>query len=178
MSELYSKRPEKEGMELQLTAMIDIFSMIVIFLILGSVFGASEMVIPSGMTIPQSVSHESADTAPRLVISADGVNLSVVEGTYPLDGFRGASAGDEAGGGAAVANAALRQQLRQQLKQQIDQYIARIPEADRAKKLLLNVIADQNAPYRDVFDVVKYFREAGFGTLLFVAEGERKKASP
>lgn len=136
--------------------MIDIFSMIVIFLIFGTVFGASDMVIPPDMKIPKSVSKEGLESAPRLVIERDRVKISVWDSAvYPMEVFRGGDA------------SALRS-LRTRLKT----YVQELPEGSKRTGLLLNVIADRATPYRDIYDVVKVFRMEGFESLLFIAMGE------
>ena len=154
---LFPRKPRRHGVELQLTAMIDIFSMIVIFLIFGTVFGASDIVIPPDMKIPKSASREGLDTAPRIIIDKDKVRVSIWDGAvYPLEGFHG-------GDGSAQVRT-----LRSRLKA----YVAELPEGSKRTGLMLNVIADKNAEYRDIFDVVKVFRSEGFESLLFVAMGE------
>lgn len=157
MIELTVKGHRREPMELQLTAMIDIFSMIVIFLIFGTVFGAAEIVIPPGLAVPRSVSKESVESAPRLVIEKDSVSVSALERKFPLRSFRAGDPGHDA--------------LARRIKADLKDVIAALPSSAKGSGVLLNVIADENAPYQDVFDVVKVFREAGFETLLFVATG-------
>ena len=71
----FIKMKRREPMSLQLTAMIDIFSMIVIFLIMGTAFGTSDVILPKDFLLPHSNSKEDAETAPQLVISLDRVEF-------------------------------------------------------------------------------------------------------
>jgi biopolymer transport protein ExbD len=155
--DLIPKRERKGPIELQLTAMIDVFSMIVIFLIFGTVFGAADMVIPTGIEIPKSVSKEGIESAPRVVITKKEVFLSLIEGgkPVPLSDFH---------------NPAARSNLKAQLKPALAEYQAKQKES-KASVAPLNLLADTNTPYSDIFDVVVVFRELGFNTILFVANG-------
>ncbi|MCM2280051.1 MAG: biopolymer transporter ExbD [Oligoflexia bacterium] len=152
---LMQRRHRREGLELQLTAMIDIFSMIVIFLIFGTVFGAAELVIPSGMSMPRSISKEGVESAPRVVIGKDYVQASFLKENIPLATFKG----EQARTLASFRDAA-------------KDYVKSLPKDAKGSGALLNVIADQETPYEDIFGVVRVFRESGFEAMLFVALGE------
>ena len=157
------RKHRREGMELQLTAMIDIFTMIVIFLIKGTVMGASDMAVPSDMKLPKSYSHENVESAPQVVISVNEVKiLSLGSGrenlpAVPLKDFK------TSGSVASI----------EKLKEPLKAYIGQLTSAQRSGGVLLNVIADKKTPYADIFDVVKVFRQAGFESLLFIATGEK-----
>ncbi|OFZ56636.1 MAG: hypothetical protein A2428_05285 [Bdellovibrionales bacterium RIFOXYC1_FULL_54_43] len=157
---LTTRRSHRRPMELQLTAMIDIFSMIVIFLILGSVFGASEMVVPEGMEIPRSISKEGAESAPRVTITREFVQISFLSGVYPIQTFQTDPV--------TVTSEITR------LENEIRGYVQRLPAEAKTSGVLLNVIADRETPYENIFNVVKIFRKSGFETLLFVAAGEER----
>lgn len=167
MSSFLPERPHRrEPFSLQLTALIDVFSMIVIFLILGTVFGAAEMVLPAGVTLPWSISKESADLAPRLTIGKDfvEVNVSDVAGRqFPISEFRQRDEKSQNFG--AIP----------QLKMSLQKYVSELSKMEKDKGVFLNIIADASTPYADVFDVVRVFRESGFEGMLFVAAGEAKK---
>lgn len=158
--EIEVRKHRRKPLELQLTAMIDIFSMIVIFLILGTVFGAAEIILPKDLALPKSVSKEGLESAPRLVIQRDRVTTSISDETLGVEIFRGEGASNHS---SVIA-----------VKDKIKKYFASRPASEKGKSAYLNVIADAETPYRDIFDVIKVFREAGFDTLLFVATGEGK----
>jgi len=154
--ELIPKKPKKGPVELQLTALIDVFSMIVIFLVLGGVMGAPDIVIPESMKIPKSKSKEGIESAPRVTLESDKVSFSLSSKPIPLQAF---SSPDS------------RERLVQELKPFASEYFKKQTEAKNSVKAI-NVIADQSTPYRDIFDVVLVFRKMGFGSVLFVANGE------
>ena len=159
----FVRRQKKPVLELQLTAMIDIFSMIVIFLILGSVFGASEMIVPPGMLLPFSASKESAESAPRLVVAQDHVEFSGASEMIPFHFFENPDSD--------VARAALTT-----LESKIHQELANKKDPGKNQPdVVLNVLADQNLGYEKLFKVIQYFRQKGFAKLLFVALGDGGK---
>lgn len=152
MLPLIDRKHRREPIELQLTPMIDVFSMLVIFLIKGTVFGVSDISTPPTMKLPESVSKEAAESAPQVAIDGDKVRVSLVKDEIPLAAFRQPGS----------------PQI-EELKKQLKAYIGLLPPQARGSGVLLNVVADKAAPYQDVFDTVKVFRSAGFETLLFVA---------
>ncbi len=157
-TEFLPKKGKKGPVELQLTAMIDVFSMIVIFLVLGGVFGATDIVIPGDMKIPKSQSKEGIEAGPRVAILKDQVIFSMASSPIPLQDFRGSEA----------------DQTLARLKPEFEEYRKRQKES-KATVFPLNLLADQNTPYQDVYDVVATFRKMGFNSILFVAQGEGVK---
>ena len=153
----FIKAPRREPLALQLTAMIDIYSMIVIFLILGTVNGAADLALPSDLRLPRSMSQESMDAAPRLIFTGDQIQFPVADVRGPVDAFRHVDGPELAG-------------IRDTLKA----YVDRLPPAAKTAGTLLNVVADRDTPYADIFDVVKVFREVGFDTLLMVTVGKSR----
>lgn len=155
--DFFSKKPRREPIELQLTAMIDVFSMIVIFLIFGTVFGAADIVIPTGIEIPKSISKESLESAPRVVITKKEVFLNVTADLppIPLEKFHSGSG---------------REEVRKALKPAVSDYLAKKKES-KESVAPLNLLADLSTPYEDIFDVVVVFRQLGLNTILFVANG-------
>lgn len=153
-------RKRKEPMELNLTAMIDVFSMIVIFLIFGTVFGATDIVVPTGLEIPKSISKEGLDSAPRLLIHEGKVSFSLSDEVLPLQVFRTAES---------------RKQVEEKLKPVMDQYQSRRKGIAGAGSSPINLVADQGAPYEEIYDVVSAFRELGFDSIYFVATGGKNR---
>jgi biopolymer transport protein ExbD len=157
-AEFLPKKNKKGPVELQLTAMIDVFSMIVIFLVLGGVFGATDIVIPGGMLIPKSKSKEGIEAGPRVAILKNEVIFSMAQTPIAIQSLRGADAE------ATLAR----------LRPDFEEYRKRQKEA-KATVFPLNILADQGTPYQDVYDVVAAFRKIGFNSILFVAQGEGVK---
>ncbi|MFZ9594973.1 MAG: ExbD/TolR family protein [Bdellovibrionia bacterium] len=153
------KKNPKKPIELQLTALIDVFSMIVIFLVLGGAMGAADLEVPSGMQLPKSFSREQTQSAPRVVVDHESVRFSLMNEVIPLSEFRQPGALEPII--SRIHQAAL-SYLKSQEKAKISVYA-------------LNFLADSNTPYQDVFDVVLAFRKAGFTSILFVTSSERSQ---
>ena len=160
MKPLFKKKKSRELLVLQLTAMIDIFALLVIFLIKGTVMSESDVTVPQNIKLPTSISKESIESAPNIVISKEGVLVSIWHESFELDLFRSAHADDP---------------RTQTLRTRLKEYAGKLTEATRSKGVLLNVLADQTTSYRDVFDSIKLFRECGFDTLLFVTTADPKR---
>lgn len=158
----FKKTKRRPFLDLQLTAMIDMFSIIIIFLILGTAMSTTDIHLPPQMFLPFSGSRENAESAPRIEILKQSLKVPFLKDLeVPLSEFK-------------LENTERLLNLENQLKQFQN---TRANEKSRAgilanKKLLLNVMADSATPYEHIFDVAKFFRQRGFETLLFVAVGE------
>jgi biopolymer transport protein ExbD len=161
-SSLIPKKKHRHVLDLQLTAMIDIFSLIVIFLIKGTVFGVSDLPLDAGIKLPESRSKEALETAPNVQLVGDLVRFSAAEGAVSKDGVPLA---ELAAGGPG----------RERLESEIKDYLAKLPAEARGSGVLLGVIADRDAPYSKIFSVVRFFRQSGFDSLLFVAAAEAEQ---
>jgi biopolymer transport protein ExbD len=144
------RRKRREPLELQLTAMIDIFAMLVIFLLKGTYFGAVEVQIPKEMTLPESVSKESVETSPKVVIAESEVSVPF------------------------LAPDPVRIEDVESLKPSLKKYVTALPKDSGPIATTLSVIADKAISYKKIYDVVKVFREAGFGNVLFIASGSNE----
>ena len=159
---LLPKRKRRHVLDLQLTAMIDIFSLIVIFLIKGTVFGVSDLPVDRDVKLPKSRSKETLDTAPYAQIVGEKVAFS---GAASTDVRQGIPFEELSAGGSG----------RDHLAAEVKAYLSKIPPESKSSGILLSVIADRDATYGRVFEVVKFFREQGFESLLFVASAEEGK---
>ncbi|MBC7396062.1 MAG: biopolymer transporter ExbD [Bdellovibrionales bacterium] len=157
---IFPPRKKRQPMELNLTAMIDVFSMIVIFLIFGTIFGATDIVVPTGLEIPKSVSKEGLDSAPKLLIHEGKVTFSLSPEVIPLSAFKAPNE---------------RKQLQLRMQPVMDQYKERRKGTAGSGSTPINLVADQGAPYEEVYDVISAFRELGFDSIYFVATGGKNK---
>lgn len=172
----FGKKHRREPLELQLTAMIDIFTMIVIFLVMGTVIGVADVTVPKGAKLPKSSSVESLDAAPQVIFNTQDTPNGKITTTIELKAF---SAEMKAFPPIAVEDFRPRMDdgknaKIEDLKVALRKTISRLSSEQRKGGVLLNVVADQATSYRDLYDVVKVFREAGFESLLFVASGDKK----
>ncbi len=139
---------------LNLTSMIDVSAIIIIFLVMGTVFGPSAIEAPPEIKFPKSFNKDIVDNAPQVIIKADKIDITFlhrdVELNYVLDN---------------------NEEKLKVLKAEIKNYIENMPESARAGGILLNIIADKAAPYKVIYEVSSFFRQNGFQSMLFVAEG-------
>ena len=150
----FDKSPRKPILTLNLTALIDICAMLIIFLIMGTIFGEASVEIPPNLMVPKSTNKDTIDNAPQIIIFGQGVSVPFTKEKIPLSSYRdGAIMSDEH-------------------KQLVKKYLASIPAELKKSGVLLNVVADQSAPYKDIFDVIRFYREAGFQSVLFIARGK------
>ena len=156
---MFPVRKKKKPQQLPLTPLIDVFSIITVFLILGSVFAKTDIVLPKGMKLAKSRTVETMDTAPQLTIFDNRVKASFSKREYPLSAFRGDSQSTH----------------RSRLTNEIKKYFSTLSKSTKRSGKNLNITTDRSTKYKDVFDVISVFRKEGFDTLLFVAEGEGEK---
>lgn len=155
MISLVRKKHRRHVLELQLTAMIDIFSLIVIFLIKGTVFGVSDVAVPTGVKLPKSSSTESLESAPTAQVTSGALKLSMDSRSraIPLDLL------EESGQSADVLR----------IRKEIEGYISRLSNQARSSGVLVSIIADRTTPYSDIFRAIKFLRRSGFESMLFIA---------
>jgi biopolymer transport protein ExbD len=139
---------------LNLTSMIDICAILVIFLVMGTEIGQADLVTPEGLKYPRSFNKEVIETAPQVVVFRDEVDIRFTGRKIPLQTFRNVE--DE------VTKRAI---------DEINKYVAEIPPKLKGSGVLLNLVADRDVPYKTIYEVSKFFRQNGFQSILFVAEG-------
>ena len=153
MYQFDGERKRKMVIQLQLAPMIDVFVLIIVFLLKGTILEESAIVLPPGVELAQSQSKETSQLAPQVIISRDSVIFKMIDKTRPIEEFNR------------------------------DNFNAKDPIIDDFKNFLLinkdvegteliNIIGDSNTNYKVVYNVVKLLRISGFQSMLFVAEGE------
>lgn len=141
-----------EPTEPQLAAMIDVFSILIIFLIAGTVMGTSSVLLPAELTPPTSVSRETMMSVPQITILPDQVQTSFNTNSYSLSGFL----------------------TREGAPEDVTRFksdVAALVAASQGKENagILNLVADRSTSYEKIFSVIKAAREAGAESILFVA---------
>lgn len=134
--------------------MIDICAILIIFLVMGTVIGQEDIIIPQGLKFPKSSNKEILENAPQVIIFNNEVEIKFLGQKVPLHVIQ---SDNEA--------------QKKALVQSIKKYIEDIPGKVKTSGILLNLVADGHVPYDIIFDASKFFRESGFQSILFVAEG-------
>lgn len=154
---MYFRRTHrKELIALNLTALIDICAILIIFLVLGTVFGESGISLPKNLRIPQSSNTAQVQNAPIVTIVGQTVTLSIDTQKVSLEEYRP---------GAESDSLAIQ-------RQSIREYLNGLPADIKKSGYLLNIVADSSTSYRDIFDVLRFYRDSGFQSILFLATGD------
>lgn len=154
----FSETRRRHVGQLQLASMIDIFTLIIVFLMKGTVLGGVSINFPANFLAPQSSSTEALEAAPQVVIFEDEVEMNMIHEKFPMKIF---TVGNEAQ--ERVVNAKL------------VKYLKDLAPENKLAMSQVNVLADAKAPYENVFAVVRFLREAGYTSMLFIAHGEGRK---
>lgn len=153
----FKKLHRKEIITLNVVALIDVSSILIIFLIMGAIFGESAVIPPPEIEMPRSSNKDTVMNAPQVSIMKDAVRVSISPLDIPLSAFRESDVDSK--------------EIKE-LKTQIQKYLKEMPADLKKSGTLVNVVADRRSPYQDIFDVVSFFRIAGFESILFIAQGD------
>ncbi len=139
---------------LNLTSMIDICAILIIFLVMGTVIGQEDIIIPKEFKLPKSINKETLENAPQVMIYNNEVELKFLKKSIPVEVL-------------------LRKDENNSkiILEEIKNYISAMPQKSKSSGVLLNMVADGRTPYSVVYDLSKFFRQSGFQSILFVAEG-------
>ncbi len=155
MDILTAQRKKQQPVELQLTTLVDVVSILILYLVVSTVFGISNLVLPTELKLPESLSKEQMDATPQLLVHGGQITFSESKRQIDVLSFVGEGAQSE-----AYINH-LRSEARKHKKTIGD------------RPLLLSLIADSRTKYGTIFPIVAKVKRAGFDTVIFVAEGER-----
>jgi biopolymer transport protein ExbD len=145
---------KKDIIVLNLTSMIDISAIIIIFLVMGTVFGTSAIEPPADMKFPKSFNKEMIENAPQIIVTDTIVEVPFLHRQIEL-----------------VNILEDRTEKLKVIQAELRNYIEAIPSEVRGSGVLLNLLADKKTSYKTIYDVSSFFREVGFESMLFVAEG-------
>lgn len=157
LDELNSPPQRRKPIDPPLVAMIGVLSMLIMFLVTGSIFGAATIDLPSPYDLAVGHRRNEVTQSPQVIFVSGGFRVSFGDHTeYPLDLF--------------TKKDARRSALYKKLAGEI-QSLKRSQQGFEAD-LPLNVVAERTSSYRTLFDVLSGLREMGFTSLLFVSRLE------
>lgn len=151
------KKPMFRPIRLQLAAMIDVFTLIIVFMLKGAVFTTNNVEVPTDIRPPLSLSKETSEVAPQVFVTLAEVRFPMIERTVLKDSI--------------LNDEVTKTDLRNVLKD----YHAKMDFTNKQAVINLNIVADVGVPYSYLFEVVKLAREAGYQSMLFVTLGEHKE---
>lgn len=144
----------KKNIVLNLTSMIDICAILIIFLVMGTVIGQEEFMTPPGLKFPRSFNKEILENAPQVIVFNDEVDIKFLNRKLNISTLRDAQS-----------------ELTVKVASELQKYIEDMPLKMKASGVLLNFVADGRVPYSTVYDISKFFRQNGVQSIMFVAEG-------
>jgi biopolymer transport protein ExbD len=154
MLDFEGDKKRKKVITLQLAPMIDVFVLIIVFLIKGTILEETAITKPSGVNLAQSISKENSESSPQVIIAGDRVEFKMIDQTRPVAQF-------------TEDDFDPRDPIFHALKQ-FQEENKSVESANH-----INVISDRATSYKVVYNVVKVLRLSGFQSMLFVAEGEQ-----
>lgn len=153
MLDFEGEKKRKKVIILQLAPMIDVFVLIIVFLIKGTILEESAITKPEGVNLAQSISKERSEAAPQVIISNDKVDFRMINKVKPIAEFKNDDFDP-----------------RDPVFKEFKKYIEEHKDVESSNHI--NVISDRATSYKVVYNVVKVLRISGFQSMLFVAEGE------
>lgn len=151
------KKPRRDIIVLNVVALIDICSILIIFLIKGAYFGQTSIEAPAELVFPASINSDDVLQAPQVLVYNHRVKSNVVSGEFDVSLFK-----------SEILTVEM-----EKYKNQLIQFVKNMPADLKTSGVYLNIIADKKTNYSEVFDVLQFYRSAGFESVLFVAEGDQ-----
>lgn len=156
-NDLQIKSSKQHILRLQLAPMIDVFVLIIVFLLKGAVFTDNTLDVPSNINPPKSISKESTDMASQVLISKDEVDFKMINRKVSVESFKNKDG------------------VREKILAELKSASKSNNTINKQNLANVNIVADLGLKYEDLFEVVKTVREAGFSSMLFVAIGESQQ---
>ncbi len=147
--------PRKYPLTLQLAPMIDIFFLIIVFLLKATIVADVSIVFPREMHPPMSRSKETLETFPEVVVTETELIVGIIHENLNL------SEVDK-----------LSEDRVNEIKGKVEQYVKSKDEKVRSQATHVNLITYRGNNYKNIFASVKFLRKIGFQSVAFIAEGE------
>lgn len=142
-------------LRLQLAPMIDIFVLIIVFLLKSTIVADVSIVFPREMHPPMSKSKDSLETFPEVVVTETELIVGVIHENITLADLE-----------------KLGEDRMADLKNKVEQYAKAKDEKVRSQATHVNLITFRGNNYKNIFASVKFLRKIGFQSVAFIAEGE------
>lgn len=155
MRNRFIRRKSSPLVMLQLTAFIDVFSLIIFFLIKGTYLTDVPVYFEKGVAAPMSYTMKDVKHGPRIVLNYDNVEFPEIGVVVPRETFRQALVAKDADRGSELIK--------------IDAYISSIVKLG-ADKNFFYFLAHKGSSYRDVYDTIEALRHHGVNSIFFLAE--------
>lgn len=154
----FEKHHRQEPTEPQLATMIDVFSILIIFLIAGTAMDSSVLNIPTDIILPSTESKATSLNAPQVTLQSGKILMHFIEDEIDLKDM--------------ISETETSKYKTVKLK--LIQYIEKVKKDSHKNKADLqllqsiNLVADKTTPYADVYLTIKAFRNLGFQNAILV----------
>ncbi len=142
-------------LRLQLAPMIDIFTLLIVFLLKSTVVADISIIFPSELEAPKSFSKESLETFPEVLVYTDRVEMPFIGEKFQLSQLGELNEG----------------QLNK-IRGKVQAYIRSAVGESKQNVININILSSRENSYKNIFESVKFLRQIGFQSVLFIAEGE------
>lgn len=152
----FEKKHRREHTEPQLAAMIDVFSILIIFLIAGTTMDSSILNIPADLFLAETSSKSSSINAPQATLKDGILVINFINEEVAITEIENESI--------KIKNIGVK----------LKDYLTKVEKDNKKKNTQLqllqsiNLLADKSTPYKDIFTTMKYFRGYGFQNTILV----------
>lgn len=156
LSEINFKR--RRPLALQLAPMIDIFTLLIVFLLKSTVVSDIAIVFPSDLKAPVSSEKESLESFPEVFVYKDRLDIPFLKLSKQIGTLKDLSNGDI-----------------DAFKSKAEQYRQQSDLFSKSTVVNINLLAGSDNSYKNIFDCVSFLRKMGFQSIQFIAESDKVK---
>lgn len=163
----FRKPHRREPTEPQLAAMIDVFSILIIFLIAGTAMDSSVLEIPGNLLLPESTSKATTVNSPQVTLVNGILDVKFINEKLSI---------------AEIEEGNIENPKLIRISAKLKFYLKNLSKG--AKRTLtnlellqsINLVADKDTPYKNIFTTIKYFRSQGFLNSILVGTDHIEKS--
>ncbi len=154
--DMFPRRKAKPITNVNLTPIMDIFSVLIIFFVKANVLSANAVEVPANVKVPKSISSETVETAPEVMLYNDEVNLKIINRTVKIDDL--------------IKTKGELNDRGRYVYIELKKYIESFKIENQDFGLTVNFVSSNETSYKKIYDVVDFLKSAGFKNVLFIAE--------
>ena len=155
--DLFKKQKEKREIAgLQLAPIIDVFIVIIIFLVLGSFSKGVVVELPNPFQLAKSIDDETVEFAYEVFLNEKKINFKFLKKELSISEFFS----DE--------------MTRNIISESIKSSITKSQSQKKINPTNLNFVIDQATNYGPIFDLSEFLRANGFENISYITEKEYK----
>lgn len=160
--ELFDKKIEKKHsvVALQLAPIIDVFIVIIIFLVMGALSKGVSVEVPPNLKLAKATTEDSLEITSEVHVLNEKQDIFFKFINEKISSVE-------------LLSDPLKQK---KLQDQIKQYLDKLSPKNKSGGISLNLVIDEKIKYYTVFELSQFLRNSGFENLSFVTEREYSHA--